>query len=126
MTREEKPVAPRIILPPPNSDSHDWTAHQEDEGPRSKASEADEMARGSQEFAQATINALSEHICVLDRTGLVLGVNQAWRAFAAANPPVLQNVCENANYLAVCDNATGEGADQAAAFAAGIRSVVNG
>ena len=80
----------------------------------------------SERFARATIDALSAHICVLDENGIILAVNQAWRVFAEANPPITQNVLEGANYLAVCDAASGEDADIAHAFAAGLRAVIQG
>jgi len=80
----------------------------------------------SRQFAQATIDALSAHICVLDVRGKVRAVNRAWRTFAEANSPVGQIVSEGANYLAVMDAASGPDAANAAAFAAGIRAVMNG
>ena len=80
----------------------------------------------SQQFAQATIDALSAHICVLDVQGEIRAVNHAWRAFAEANPPIQQNVFEGANYLAVTDGADGPDTSDAAAFAAGIRAVISG
>ncbi len=87
---------------------------------------AEEALRESQRFSLATIDALSAHICVLDETGRIVTVNQAWRAFASANPPLCANIAEGANYLAVCDAATGQDAEDAAAFAAGIREVMRG
>ena len=87
---------------------------------------ADAWGWAAQQLAQATIDALSAHICVLDETGRIIAVNQRWRAFAQANPPVRGNVCEGADYLAVCDRAKGPEAAEAAAFAAGIRAVMHG
>ncbi len=85
--------------------------------------------RESKRLAAATIDALATHLCVLDESGQILAVNQAWRDFATANPstpPVPVNVAEGADYLAVCDAATGPDAATAAAFAAGIRAVLLG
>jgi predicted signal transduction protein with EAL and GGDEF domain len=45
---------------------------------------------------------------------------------AEANPPVIGNVNEEANYLEVCAAAKGEGEADARAFAAGIREVLAG
>jgi hypothetical protein len=50
----------------------------------------------------------------------------AWRDFAAANPPVADNVSEGADYLAVCDAATGPDAEEAAVTAAGLRAIRDG
>jgi len=100
--------------------------------------EADQALRNSQQFAQSTIDALSSHICVLDQNGTIIAVNKAWRNFAEANGPshrseagtlvgtYSDSVCEGVNYLAVCDGATGPEAQEAGAFAAGIRSVLSG
>ncbi|WP_020157269.1 diguanylate cyclase [Methylobacter marinus] len=80
----------------------------------------------SEQFAVSTINALSAHICVLDQTGRILIVNQAWRDFYEKNFPGHSDSSPGTNYLAICDNATGEESEQAAIMAAGIRSVING
>ena len=40
---------------------------------------------GSQRFARATLDALASHVCVLDASGTILMVNEAWRRFARAN-----------------------------------------
>jgi PAS domain S-box-containing protein len=80
----------------------------------------------AERFARATIDALSAHLCVLDENGTILAVNQAWRAFAQANPPVPNNYAEGSNYLAICDQATGMCAEEAQPFAAGLRAVLRG
>ncbi len=79
-----------------------------------------------EQFVTSILDGLSAHIAILDSDGTILAVNQAWRDFATSNPPVTINVCEGANYLAVCDAATGSGADEAHAFSAAIRSVLAG
>lgn len=72
------------------------------------------------------IDSLSSHIAVIDEHGTILAVNKAWKIFAAANPPIQENVSEGANYLLVCDKAIGEDAFEAHEFARGIRSVLSG
>jgi PAS domain S-box-containing protein len=84
---------------------------------------AADALRESERFAQATIDALPAHLCVLDETGTILAVNRAWRNFGAANQLVAQNVSEGINYLAVCDASADP---TASAFAAGIRAVLRG
>ena len=88
--------------------------------------QAEMQLYAAERFTRATIDALSAHICVLDETGVILAVNRAWREFAQANPPIPANCCEGANYLAVCDTASGPDAAEAAPFAAGIRTVMRG
>lgn len=76
-------------------------------------------------FARATLDSLSAHIAIVDGSGAVVAVNEAWRGFAAENGAV-GNVSEGTNYLEVCDSAVGDQAGYAAAFAEGIRSVLLG
>jgi diguanylate cyclase (GGDEF)-like protein/PAS domain S-box-containing protein len=77
----------------------------------------------SQKFSDVTIDALSEHIAVIDESGYILTVNKAWRDFALANDANPDLVSEGVNYLAVCDEAAANGDKSAAAVAALIRSV---
>jgi PAS domain S-box-containing protein len=92
----------------------------------------DEQAmRDAREFAQATIDALSSHVCVLNETGTIIAVNRAWKEFGNSNPPVdcagqASDCGEGADYLAVCDRAAGQDAGLAAEFAAGIRDILGG
>ncbi|MEI8310318.1 MAG: response regulator [Verrucomicrobiota bacterium] len=83
-------------------------------------------AADSEYTASAVLDALSTRLAILDRTGTVLAVNRAWRQFAEANSLVMDKVAEGANYLAVCEAATGEGSEGALEFAAGIRAVLQG
>jgi diguanylate cyclase (GGDEF)-like protein/PAS domain S-box-containing protein len=79
-----------------------------------------------QRLSLLTIDAISEHIAVIDAFGYILTVNKAWRDFAQANgiDPVL--VSEGVNYLAVCDKAAASGSGDASEAAALIRAVVAG
>lgn len=87
---------------------------------------AEEALRSSVEFVRATLDALSAHVCVLDERGVVIAVNRAWRQFAQNNPPAPAHAFEGANYLEICDRATGASAEGARAFADGIRAVLRG
>lgn len=81
----------------------------------------------SERFAHGTVDGLSSLIAILDEQGTILAVNDAWRTFAASNPP-----CEEAasgvgaNYLNVCDRAQGSYSEEASQFAQGIRAVLRG
>lgn len=88
--------------------------------------ETEAALREAQSFATAALDSLSAHIAILDAQGVVLAVNQSWRRFAEQNPPVHTPVCEGANYIDVCDAATGSDAATARAFAGGIRDVIAG
>jgi PAS domain S-box-containing protein len=91
----------------------------------SERKRAEQSMLESAHFAQSTIDGLSTHLCVLDENGTILATNTAWRKFAGpdATPAHGSNIGDN--YLRVCDAANGKDADHAAAFAAGIREVIN-
>lgn len=80
----------------------------------------------SEQFVISTIDALGAQICVIDRTGKVVIVNQEWRDFYEKNFPGRGDFAPGTNYLAVCDKAIGAGSEQAVSMAAGIRSVIEG
>ena len=86
----------------------------------------EEAHRESERFARSVLDSLDAHIAVLDHSGTILAVNQAWRGFAAANGAGGANVAEGADYLQTCARATGEDADTARAFASGIHDVLAG
>ncbi len=75
-------------------------------------------------LGQAAINFVSPLTCILDKEGVIILVNTAWRA-SAQNYPKLKHgklACEGINYLAVCDNA--KNSDSAVKIAQFIRDVV--
>ncbi len=80
----------------------------------------------SERFARATIDALSSSVCVLDGTGHIIAVNKAWREFAQNNGALLENVCESADYLAICDAASDASNPVASLVAAAIREFIAG
>jgi diguanylate cyclase (GGDEF)-like protein len=77
-------------------------------------------------IVRATLDSLSAHIALVDASGKIVLTNEAWRRFARANGTPPREVSEGANYLDVCDSAGRAGSEEAAAFADGIRSVLDG
>ena len=77
-------------------------------------------------FLDSTLNSLSYHIAVLDELGNIIQVNQTWKDFAEENDIPADHVSEDVNYLSICDKAIGEDAEEAEAFAQGIRMVISG
>lgn len=74
---------------------------------------------------QAVLDSLAAHVAVLDKAGVIIAVNQPWARFATANGnPSPQATGVGVDYLAVCDQATGEFATEAPAIAAGLRAVL--
>jgi len=72
-------------------------------------------------FWQATLDALSSHVAVLDERGSIIAVNAAWRRFGAREGAVGDHIASN--YLDVCD-ASNE--PSAASAASGLRAMLNG
>jgi signal transduction histidine kinase len=77
-------------------------------------------------IAQATLDALAAHICVLDRNGWIILTNRAWQQYAANNCAGNDTTNERVNYLDVCDVAGKGGCAEAGEFAQGIRDVMSG
>jgi signal transduction histidine kinase len=79
-------------------------------------------------FTKATIDAASEHICVLDPSGKILAVNQAWRDFYDANQPFPRDpgYLVGANYFEICGTARGPWSDKAQSVVDGISQVSRG
>lgn len=82
----------------------------------------------AERFARATVNALSVHIAILDETGVILAVNDAWTRFAERNNAKLDAVGVGINYLTVLEtiDPTGEDADTALAALTGIQQALRG
>lgn len=90
------------------------------------ASRADGRRKETERLARSTMDALGEHIAVVDESGTILAVNAAWRAFAARAAAAPASVCEGANYLSACDRAAAGGDPVAGEVAALIRRVASG
>jgi len=74
----------------------------------------------------AILDALPAHIALLDSTGIVVAVNEAWRRYGRANSLKAENDGVGSDYLATCawdGEVPGEGGRQ---VAAGIRAVLDG
>ncbi|MFP4159835.1 MAG: PAS domain S-box protein [Desulfobacterales bacterium] len=74
----------------------------------------------------AAMDALSAHLAIINEQGTIIAVNRAWEQFARLNSAELSKVGKGVNYLDMCDNASGPGAELASAFAEGIRAVLDG
>jgi PAS domain S-box-containing protein/diguanylate cyclase (GGDEF)-like protein len=73
----------------------------------------------------AILNALPAHIALLDKWGLIISVNEAWRAFSCADA-IQPGHSIGLNYLEICASAQGDNSSGAHEVAAGIRSVLSG
>jgi|GEM_PF-1703832 len=77
-------------------------------------------------FAESTLEAIPASIVVLDAHGRIISTNQSWTSFAEANGGGINTGGVGSNYLTVCDAAAGDGSEEAARFAEGIREVMSG
>ena len=88
--------------------------------------EAQAALQGSSRLVLSTLDALSGEVCVLDAAATVVMTNRAWRAFAAAHAGAGFGVCEGADFLAACRDASAPERAQAKAVGAGLREVLAG
>jgi len=72
-----------------------------------------------------SLDELPEHTAIVDNSGAIVAVNKAWKRFAKYNGAELSKVSEGANYLDVCERATGEQSRYAQSFGEGLRSVLS-
>ncbi len=77
-------------------------------------------------LADIILDALSAHIAILDKNGVILKTNRAWRKFADANRMQIPADSSPINYLSACDLAKGKFSQEAKIVAEGIRSVMDG
>jgi PAS domain-containing protein len=75
---------------------------------------------------QSLIDAMPEHVAVLDRFGVIRAVNRRWREFAAANGSSDPHAFLNTNYLEVCWNACQDRDDAAQPVTDRLREVLTG
>lgn len=80
----------------------------------------------SELLAASTVDALTARMAILDESGSILAVNQAWRDFASTNAGLLLNGDVGANYLEICDAAAGRPIDGPRVIGDGIRAVLSG
>jgi diguanylate cyclase (GGDEF)-like protein/PAS domain S-box-containing protein len=86
-----------------------------------------EQLRYNEAAKQAAIlNALPANIALLDRRGVIVSVNEAWRSFAVDNGLHYPGHAVGADYLDLCDRAQGEFSAEAREVASGIRAVLLG
>jgi len=76
-------------------------------------------------FLQSTFDALALHIAILDEQGTIIQVNAAWSRFAREND-FQDGDGLGANYLRVCQSASGKFSEGATDVAGGIADVIAG
>ncbi|MCW9033099.1 MAG: diguanylate cyclase [Rhodospirillales bacterium] len=75
---------------------------------------------------EASLNSLSQQITVIDGTGLIQWVNDAWKGFSQENGAPSDEAWLYANYLSVCKAGSYVGDNDSSDAMSGIQSVMNG
>ncbi|MCX5727717.1 MAG: PAS domain-containing protein, partial [Nitrospirae bacterium] len=78
-------------------------------------------------FARAVLNSLFAHVCVLDKNGVIVKTNDAWKKFARYNSDrTVTGVDVGQNYLDVCRRASAGGESAAQVIVDGVAAVLEG
>lgn len=80
----------------------------------------------AERFVQSVLDALTDHVAVLDEQGQIVAVNAAWRKFARQNGYNAAGYGIGTNYLDVCDRSTVRSSREAPLIASAIRGIVHG
>jgi PAS domain S-box-containing protein len=88
---------------------------------------AEAALQASDVFTRAVLNSLSAHVCVLDKEGVIVTTNDAWKEFGCLSlsrgVPIID---VGQNYLDVCRRASTAGDSTAQAILVGIEVVLGG
>jgi signal transduction histidine kinase len=89
---------------------------------RSRAARA---ARAGEELNRAVLASLSTEIAILDRTGVIIRVNEAWRELSRrAGVPEWRDAFIGMSYIDECRRAEQDGSEEAGAVRRGIEAVL--
>lgn len=83
------------------------------------------MLLAKDSLSYEVLNTLPENLCILDRRGNIVFVNQAWINFERDNTEQELTDWSKVNYLDVCDKSANDGFQLAQQVAQGIREVAN-
>jgi len=88
---------------------------------------AEEALQASDAFTRAILDSLSAHVCVLDKNGVIVKTNDAWKKFARCNSDrTATGVDVGQNYLDVCRRAIAGGESAAQVIVDGVATVLGG
>ena len=82
--------------------------------------ERDEVAGWASSF-----DTLPGYIAILDQTGTILAVNDAWRRFTEATGFFGEHCTVGVNYVAVCESGSRKGSEQAQRLASEVREILS-
>ena len=91
---------------------------------------AETALRESEEFNRGVLNSMMAHIAVLDHSGKIIAVNDAWRQFAQDNLDQREDLLARSevgtNYLDICRSNQGDFAAESRAAHDGLLAVLRG
>ncbi len=89
---------------------------------------AEAILRSSEQLKQAILDSLTAHIVVLDSSGTIIAVNEAWQRFARENskPATLSRTGIGVNYLEICRKTNDAFAPGSQEALAGLLSILQG
>jgi PAS domain S-box-containing protein len=91
-----------------------------------KQIQPEEKTNGSQRLWQATLDALTTHIAILDEEGRILAQNTAWQQLHEDKEEAPYSCNTGANYIQFCEAAGDHWSEDAQSLAKGIRLVLSG
>lgn len=75
---------------------------------------------------KVALNSLSAHVAILDKDGVIIETNTAWREFALANGMTENPSSIGENYITISESASEKPNDEPSVIAHGIRKVISG
>ena len=91
---------------------------------------AEKTLRETEELSRSVLDSVLSHIAVLDRSGKILAVNEAWRKFARENvngqQELLARTVVGTNYLEACRNLRDDSSPESDYALKGLESVLKG
>jgi PAS domain S-box-containing protein len=113
-----------------------WTLQEDDEGrfigileinnDISKRKQAEEALRASEQLNQSVLNSLGANVAVLEKTGKIIAVNDAWKRFAKDNDGAAADSSVGIDYLEECRHSVERGDPEAVLALKGIQEVLGG
>jgi PAS domain S-box-containing protein len=88
---------------------------------------AADALQASEAFTRAVLDSLSAHVCVLDRNGVILQTDEAWKTFARCHAkPAFAGGEVGQNYLDVCRRVSAAGEPISQLIVEGVVAVLGG
>jgi PAS domain S-box-containing protein len=85
----------------------------------------EQLLAKSELFSRGILNALNSHIAVVDKSGQIIAVNEAWNRFAINNGGIVTRTSVGSNYFQECERAAKEGIESAALVLTAMKNILN-